>query len=195
MVMNQLKYFAPFRTLSISSSLQAIRIFKTTLNTSDPKSDVKMLLQSSLILSTFGFARRILITYCRKRTAESGFSSLVSSEKFTRYSLIIISQFCKFVNLLGTPFEIRTRGPHFKRVVLWPAKLMAQKEVAAFQKAPPNQRNCWWNRWDSNSHCVDFNGMRYWYCPNQSLLISCPLPLPKLGYDSRFIFYKYYSIF
>lgn len=100
MVMNQLKYFAPFRTLSISSSLQAIRIFKTTLNTSDPKSDVKMLLLSSLILSTFGFARRILITYCRKRTAESGFSSLVSSEKFTRYSLIIISQFCKFVNLL-----------------------------------------------------------------------------------------------
>ena len=56
MVMNQLKYFAPFRTLSISSSLQAIRIFKTTLNTSDPKSDVKMLLLSSLILSTFGLA-------------------------------------------------------------------------------------------------------------------------------------------
>ena len=32
MVMNQLKYFTSFRTLSISSSLQAIRIFKATFN-------------------------------------------------------------------------------------------------------------------------------------------------------------------
>ena len=37
---------------------------------------------------------------------------------------------------------------------------------------------CWWNRWDSNSHLMDFNGIGYWYCPNQNLLILCPLPLP-----------------
>ena len=60
MVMSQLKYFTPFRTLSISSSLQAIRILRRYLT-----------LLSPLILSAFGFARRILITYCRKRTAES----------------------------------------------------------------------------------------------------------------------------
>lgn len=136
--MNQLKYFAPFRTLSISSSLQAIRIFKTTLNTSDPKSDVKMLLLSSLILSAFGFARRILITYCRKRTAESGFSSLVNSEKFTRYSLIIISQFCKFVNLLVRHMGTAPITPCLKGKCST-SELMAQKEVAAFQKAPPNR--------------------------------------------------------
>ena len=58
--MSQLKYFTPFRTQSISSSLQAIRILRRHLT-----------LLSPLILSTFGFARRILITCCRKRTAES----------------------------------------------------------------------------------------------------------------------------
>lgn len=50
----------------------------------------------------------------------------------------------------------------------------------------------WSRRWDSNSHLMDFNGMRYWYCPNQCLLISCPLPLPV---GLRLVFYKYYNIF
>lgn len=102
--MNQLKYFAPFRTLSISSSLQAIRIFKTTLNTSDPKSDVKILLLSSLILSTFGFARRILITYCRKRTAES--KVFISRKLRKVYPLLII--IIKIFMALVTRFELAT---------------------------------------------------------------------------------------
>ena len=50
----------------------------------------------------------------------------------------------------------------------------------------------WSRRWDSNPYLMDFNGMRYWYCPNQCLLISCPLPLPV---GLRLDFYKYYNIF